>query len=236
MEILRQIQNRIDGLSLRERGIILGTILISIYFLFDTFINQPLYISQKNVHTNIVKTNADIVALNVQIQQAVASSPNNQHQLKTQEVQKLRQENEDLDQKLRQVTANLVTPQQMTTLLQQILAQTEGLHLRKVASLGSSPLLLAENKPAAKTENKAAAAAKDDKAGDDSRENIVYKHGLQIVFDGNFFATLEYLKKLEQLKSNFIWDDIKFEVKDYPDATTTLSIYTISLDKNWIGV
>lgn len=236
MEILRQLQNRIDGLSLRERGIILGTILISIYFLFDSFIMRPLDLNQKNVHNNIVRTNTSIVALNVKLQQAVAASPGSQRQLKTQEVQRLRQENDRLDQELRRVTANLVTPQQMTTLLQQILEQTDGLHLRKVTSLGSSPLVLDE-KPDTKTDKKAT-KDKDDKTENDTDNpaHTVYRHGLQIVFDGNFFATLEYLRKLERLKWNFIWDDIKFEVKQYPEATTTLSLYTISLDKNWIGV
>lgn len=235
METLRQLQNRIDSLSLRERSIVLGAILISIYFLFDTFIIQPLDIYQKNVHSNVVKSNAEIVALNVKIQQAVASSPGNQRQLKTQEVQRLRQENDSLDQELRQATASLVTPQQMTRLLQQVLEQTDGLHLRKVTSLGSSPLVVTAE-PSARTDKKPAAAAKDDKESNDNPAQMVYKHGLQIVFDGNFFATLEYLKKLEQLKWNFIWDDIKFEVTQYPEATTTLTLYTVSLNKNWIGV
>lgn len=234
MEILRQIQNRIDGLNLRERGIILCTVLLLMYFLFDMFIMQPLDIYKKNVHNNIVKTNAEIVALNVKIQQAVATGPESLRQHKIQEVQRLRQKNDDLDQELRQVTANLVTPQQMTTLLQQVLQQIDGLHLRKVVSLGSTPLIL-RDKSAAKT-GKGAATGEGETAEKPDSDKTVYRHGLQIVFDGNFFATLEYLKKLEQLKWNFIWDDIKFEVKNYPEATTTLSLYTISLDKNWIGV
>ena len=234
METLRQIQNRIDSLSLRERGIILGTILISIYFLFDSFIIRPMDLYQKNAHNNIVRTNAEIVVLNSKIHQLVDASTGNQRQRKTQEALKLRQENDNLDQKLQQVTANLVTPQQMTTLLRQVLEQTDGLHLKKVTSLGSSPLVL-QKKHVAQTDKKAA-KVNDDEKENDNPANMVYKHGLQIVFDGNFFATLEYLKKLEQLKWNFIWDDIKFEVNDYPEATTTLSLYTISMDKNWIGV
>ena len=235
METLKLIQNKIDGLQLRERGIMLAAILIAIYFLFDTFVMQPLAINQKNVNTNIVRINSDIVTLSVKIQQAITESPASRRQKELQEIQQLRQEKDDLDRELQNATANLVTPQQMTELLQKILGQTDGLHLIKVTSLGSSPLVeqaKAGVSPGKKTEKD----DKDKQAKDENIVNTVYKHGLQIQFEGNFFATLDYLRKLEQLQWKFIWDDIKFEVKEYPQATTTLSLYTISLNKNWIGV
>lgn len=235
METLRLLRNRIDELSLRERGILLGGIILIIYFLFDTFVMQPLAISQKNIQNNIVRINSDVVALNVRMQQTIAASPANQRQKEMQDVQRLRQEKNSLDQELQQATANLVTPQQMTRLLQRVLEQTDGLHLKKVTSLGSSPLVL-QDKQGSGPGKKATALDRDNQVSNENFINTVYKHGLQIEFEGNFFATLDYLKKLEQLEWKFIWDDIKFEVTEYPEATTILSLYTISLNRNWIGV
>ena len=40
----------------------------------------------------------------------------------------------------------------------------------------------------------------------------------------------------ESLSWKIFWDDIKFEVDEYPNAIITITVHTISLDKGWIGV
>lgn len=233
MEALRTLQDRIDGLTLRERGIVLAAILLVFYFVFETFVMEPIGVSQKAVHGRIVQTNKEISALNVQMQKLLAAGSGNQQQKDRQKVQGLKRELARINGELQEATASLVTPQQMTKLLQKILAQTNGLRLGKVTSLGSSPLLLQEQ-PVAKS-GSIKGGAKSKPASHNNTVGMIYKHGLQIEFNGDFFATLDYLKKLEKLEWNFFWDNIKFQVKDYPDATSILTLYTISLNKNWIG-
>lgn len=233
MEALRFLQNRIDGLTLRERAIVLAAILLAVYFVFETFVMEPIGINQKAVHSRIVQTNKQIAAMNIQMKKLLAASPGSQGQKDRQEIQRLKQEMARIDGELHEATASLVEPQQMAKLLQKVLAQTNGLRLGKVTSLGSSPLLQQQqsaDKPAGKNTGKEA-----NKPLRGSTVGMVYKHGLQIEFNGDFLATLDYLKKLEQLEWNFFWDNIKFQVKDYPEATSVLTLYTISLNKNWIG-
>ena len=204
----------IDGLTLRERAIVLAAILLAVYFIFETFVMQPIGVSQKSVNNGILQTNKEVAALNVQMQKLLAASPENQRQKDRLEVQRLKQELAGIDKELQAVTASLVGPQQMAILLQKVLAQTNGLRLGKVTSLGSSPLLLEEHTGAQPGGKNATRAGKKDLS--DSTVGTVYKHGLQIEFNGDFFATLDYLRKLEQLEWNFFWDNIKFQVKDYP--------------------
>lgn len=234
MEALKSLQGRIDALSLRERGIILGAILLFVYFLFYTFVMEPIAASQKIVQNQIIQTNAEIAALNVQMQKTLAASPDRLQAKNEQEVQRLRQERASIDQQLQEATASLVKPEQMAKLLQMVLASTDGLRLGKVTSLGSTRILI--NDKSVSAGNKTTAKAENEPAANENSLTAVYKHGLQIQFDGDFFATLEYLRELEQLDSKFFWDNIKFEMNEYPDATSTLTLYTISLNKNWIGV
>ncbi len=64
----------------------------------------------------------------------------------------------------------------------------------------------------------------------------IYKHGLAVTFTGGYMDTLDYLKKLEALPWHFNWDSLNYQVKQYPIAETTLQVYTLSFDKDWLGV
>ena len=64
----------------------------------------------------------------------------------------------------------------------------------------------------------------------------VFSHGLVIEFQGDFFATLSYLQYLEDLTGNFFWDTLDFQIQQWPMATVTLQIHTLSTDRGFIGV
>ena len=59
---------------------------------------------------------------------------------------------------------------------------------------------------------------------------------MKIVFEGDFFQTVDYMRKLEKLEWGFFWDEVSFEMKEYPQASITITLYTISLNPNWIGI
>lgn len=234
MKALKSLQSKIDNLNLRERAMILGGVLLVMYFALDMFALQPVQVSQKQVQNNLLQKNAELTLLNLQLQQMVTISKDSPQERDRQEILRLRQELATLDQSLNQATANLVSPQQMAKLLQMVLGQTNGLRLKKVTSLGSTSLLLSGQ---TNQDNKSAKAATE--TGPDAEETIAstaYKHGLKIEFEGDFFTTLDYMRKLEALEWNFFWDEITFKVTEYPTASGSLSLFTISLDKNWIGV
>ena len=117
----------------------------------------------------------------------------------------------------------------MAEILETVLLKTRGLRLTEVKGLGVEPLL---PKP---DQGKGAAASG---AGETSTADIgnAYKHGLKISFEGDYLSTLAYIRELESLKWGFFWDRFEFEVKDYPEAKASITIYTLSLDKDWIGV
>lgn len=68
------------------------------------------------------------------------------------------------------------------------------------------------------------------------QQQLLYQHGLVLHFSGNYLATLNYLKSLEAMPWNFIWDSIDYQVKDYPLAEITLRVHTLSLEKSWFDV
>lgn len=232
MEALRKLQNRIDALSVRERGIVLGATIALTYFVFNLFVYQSIETRQKQIQTKLLQNNSMVAALTSQLGQLSNSDARDKKEQARQEIRRLRNELTLLDQELRQSTKNLVSPAQMASMLQMVLTNTDGLTMRRVKSLGSQPLLPARISAEEEADEN---DAETEGSANNTVVNNAYRHGLQIEIDGDFFSTLEYLKKLEALEWSFFWDEIKFKVSEYPEATSILSIHTISLDKNWIG-
>jgi MSHA biogenesis protein MshJ len=65
---------------------------------------------------------------------------------------------------------------------------------------------------------------------------VFFEHGIVIRFRGSYFATLRYLRDLEELKWPFFWDKLDYKVVDYPQAEVTLSLHTVSDQEGWIHV
>jgi len=234
MEQLKKIALKIDSLSLRERGIVFLAIIMVIYTAWDSVLMGPLEIEQKTVITDISKKNAERLILVTGLQESMkqnAIDPDKESLIK---LKSLRSKLIDIQADLESSTANLVTPNDMPKILETVLHKTGGLTLNNLRSLGVTPLVskvLDEGDtglslPSDLDENNLTA---------DNLDNA-YKHGIRIEFTGDYLTTLEYLKSLEELEWGFFWDSFELNVNDYPEAKSSVEIFTLSLREEWIGV
>jgi len=66
----------------------------------------------------------------------------------------------------------------------------------------------------------------------DKPEQIrVYRHGVQVEVIGNYQTIYNYLVEIEQSKWQFYWESIEYEVKDHPEASAILKVYTLSPER-----
>ncbi|MDN7124265.1 hypothetical protein [Pseudidiomarina terrestris] len=63
----------------------------------------------------------------------------------------------------------------------------------------------------------------------------IYKHRLQLILRGDYNEIYRYFLKLEQLPWSFYWQRMDYEVKEHPDATLLLEIYTLSLERDYVA-
>jgi len=99
--------------------------------------------------------------------------------------------------------------------------------LTKLESLGAEPLFPVEENED-KTEN--------EKNQKRTQRPEIYKHGMRIVFEGDYFKTLKYLQALETMPWRLYWDNVEYHVTEYPKASVAITVHTLSLDEGWIGV
>lgn len=225
---IKNLIDRIDNLSLRERGAILIGSLAIFYFIINSFFSQPLDVRRRQAQTELEINTTTVIAMNAELQQFLNSTEKDPDAENKEKMRLLKQELQDLEEDYQQIASQLVSPQDMNILLQAVLRKTNKLVLTKVTSLGTTPLI----------ENGEELVQQDVEhtSSGNITINTAYKHGLRIEFSGSFFDTLSYLKELEKLDWNFFWDAIELNVQEYPESVNIVSVYTISLNETWIGL
>lgn len=228
MNRIRQILSRIDELSLRERAIVFVAILVVLFLGWYAYLMEPLMKEEKRLIAELDSKRGQLTTLNNRFEQMTALVGTDPNVEDRHRVDQLNQQIAGLEQELKSATANLVSPEAMPEILRLVLNKSKGLTLIKLNGLGGTPLVVKAQAGDGKNVNQGATAKSD--------LGAAFKHGMQIEFRGDFFETLDYIRALEGLQQGFFWDKVKFEVLDYPESVTTLTLYTLSLNPDWIRI
>jgi len=210
---MNSVLEKFDSLTPRERIIIVTTIIVTIWGVWDNLIYQPLATEQKALNTELSTLKINLVAnqqISKQIEALGKVDPNKKNKLTLKEI---KQQFRQLKLQLNTADKQFVPAHQMPTVLQDLLQQNPGLKILDLKTLPISTF----SKEAKET-------------------SWIYRHGLSITLRGNYFNTLKYLEALEALPWRFNWESINYQVKEYPIAETTLNIYTLSFEENWLGL
>ncbi|RLA05817.1 MAG: hypothetical protein DRQ47_00140 [Gammaproteobacteria bacterium] len=217
--------DKTDRLSQREKVLLLVTGLILIPGIIDFFLLQPL----RDTTTGWQKQTQTI---NKQMQSYSTQQTDLLAEIKSDPAMELEQKIEGASKVLQATkeamigyTDTLIAPQKMAGMLENMLHERGSL---KLVSLENLPVSLLFNKQSKKEQNRKDFEVKADGFG-------LYRHGIRLVFKGNYMTTMDYLKNLEQMPWKFYWQHFDYEVQQYPMALVTLNIYTLSTSRWWIG-
>jgi MSHA biogenesis protein MshJ len=130
------------------------------------------------------------------------------------------------DTELRAFGTSLVPAADMLPMLDRMLAQAGGLHLRTMQSLPRIELAAAP--PAS------AQAASTPINGNVAAGPALYRHGVELTVEGSYADLLAYLHALEAMPQRVLWGGVQMKVEQYPKVVTTLRLYTLSMDRGWL--
>ena len=235
-ERVNQLIARVDDLTLRERAIVFGALMTVLFLGWYAWLIEPLSKEQNSLVSELENKHKQFQTLSDQFVQMTQRQGQGPDEANRKRLAELHAEETRIKEELGSATSHLVKSEAMPDVLRQVLDRSEGLSLVKLSGLGSEPLVPAA--PAAKdqatTEKSAEPPAEGPKAAV-AELTSAYKHGMEIQFTGDFFSTMNYMRKLEQLEWGFFWDGVDFAVSDYPKSTTSIRVFTLSLNPNWIG-
>ena len=230
---------RIDRATLRQRiGVFFAAAFIVLYLLY-MLLFDPLLREQGRLRAQIDQQQTTMAGIDTSITTLVDAFARDPDAASRQRLAAARAETRMLGDSLAAMQKGLVAPEQMAPLLQTILRANGRLQLVALATLpvtavgGPAPApasASAGTTPAPAPAPAPATAATPAPA----MASVLYRHGVQVTVRGSYLDMVDYMASLERLPTQLFWGQAQFAVEDYPRATVTLTLYTLSLDRKWL--
>ena len=218
---LKGLADRIDAMSIRERGLIFITVMVVLYVVAFNLLFGPVHSEKDQLQKRVDQKHEETKLLELQIQTMLGASAQDPDAAKREKLATLEQSIKSIDTALSQVTSGLVPPKEMARMVEQMLLKNRGLQVVKVESLPATSLL----------EGGTATPDSSTTAG-----SMVYKHGMRIELKGSYLDILRYLKSLETMPWKVFWGQATLDAEKSPVSKLNLLIYTLSTHEAWIGL
>ena len=148
----------------------------------------------------------------------------------------------DVDKKLLELTSDLIDPIQMRFALIKLLKLQKGVKLLSFEVLPANPVT--EDKVIADDENETEQTIEKNNTSTVKTRDVqsqpaqlrLYRHGIKIKLQGQYFELKDYLTQLESLSWKFFWQEFDYQLKAYPVSELEIEIYSLSTSQEFIGV
>lgn len=238
MKLLQQYYNQLNlffnARNLRERILIAGLMAALIFNSWLYLLHDPLVFAHDKYSQQLAGLTQQIKATEVQYSILVKTRQVDPNRKVRQRLVLAQQHIDKLDEQLHLKMDGLIKPTEMAKVLEQVLTQQTSLRFVRIQSLAAKPLIIPTEIP--DDENNLATGTTAANTDFTNTAIGVYKHGIEMEFNGSYLETLGYLKQLQQLPWNFYWDDVLFDVVSYPKSRIIIRVHTLSLKEGWIGV
>lgn len=203
----------VDKMSTRERVLVFTTTVLVLASLWYLLLMQPLVKEAGQKRAEIATIQSRMAASNRAFEDQMLQMTGSGAEYEAR-FARLQRQLDDVNERLDDYASELIDPAEMARVLEGMLKEQSSLQLVRIRNLAPEAL----------------------SASADTRTATFYKHGLEIEFEGSYFACLEYLQAIETLPWRFYWQVLDLEVIEYPTNRVRVEVSTLSLDKEWIGV
>lgn len=226
---------RIDALSLKERALCLAATLLVCMMGWDKALIQPLDHERSRLQNELDSTGHALTESENQSAGILTAATHDPNAAMRGALARTRAELATTTGEIKQKVGRMVTPEQMAEVLQSVLTRFKNLEFVGLEGLGAEPLIAnsdtGHDTPGSTTGGVPLAA----KAPTEQHPGA-YRHGIRIRFAGSYLSVLEYLQALEALPWGFFWDRVELNTVKYPRVEGAVVVYTLSLDRDWIGI
>jgi MSHA biogenesis protein MshJ len=224
-ERLKKLLARFDALSRRERIVVTVAVWLVALFIMDTLAITPAQRQSGTMakaiadkQSELAKSESDVAALRLKRTQ----DPDAEARARISELEKRIAE---IDGQLKSAKTQIVPPEKMAGLLQQLLRSNKRLDLVSLRSTAPEAMGRAEGVAAAPKQERTMAPAE-----------ALYRQGMELTLSGSYADMLDYVAQIEQLPWKIFWGRLEMKVEEYPRAKLTLNVYTLSLDRTWLSI
>lgn len=211
---LRKIAERVNGLSLRERALLLLAAFAVIFLLWDFSSMQALGQRQEAVRTELQNIRQRVADLTQNLQQLAAQSGRDPNRQLETEREALQAEIDNLEARLADRHGGIATSKESVSVLAALLARRAGVEIIQL-----------ENLPPGRLES----AAGNPVPG-------LFVHRVRVVIESDFEGIRDYLEQTATLPRGVFWESLNLSVEQWPTNRIELMLYSVTLDDRWLGV
>jgi len=233
MKAWRDILQKIDALTPRERVILFALLLAGIWALMDTLLLAPTEAARALEQQKLVAARAQLEAAETLLNLR-ASQPDPMLAAR----QRLTQVSADLAARMQAsslLQARMVAPKDRASVLQEMLAGQPGLRLVSLDTLPPEPVGVPVSDKAPSKEQTPAAQTTQ-ATPTTPPPAALYRHGVKLTLTGNYAALTRYMTRLEHLPVGFYWARAELDAHEHPEISLTLILYTLSQEATWLTV
>jgi MSHA biogenesis protein MshJ len=223
---LEKVIQTVDRLSLRERLFLFAALITVMAGAWEALLAGPLDARETAARDKIAALHERFGTLNESITIA-AEGMNQDLPLELDRLRVLRERVAKSNDDVKLLTSDLVDPQQMRFVLEDLIQRQSGLRLISAINLEPRPLL-EDAPPAQESEVDAAAPISD--------APKLFRHTLILRLQGSYLDCLDYLQAVERLPWHLHWGRIEVDSGAYPNNDIVIELRTLSLAEEWIGV
>lgn len=225
---LAALKLKFDALNQRERWLIGAAAFCLLYGLYSVILS-PVYAMQAKVKAELEHGQAELNDLTLQLNTMVGDK-NKKQSPETLRVEQLTTEIDQLALEIDALQKDMVLPNKVPDLLSDILNENDALSLVSLTTLAPTGLLESDTTPKV-----AANSAINHQAVD------IFKHGVELTVEGRYLDLLNYVAGLEKMPWQMLWSGATLTVENkpktqFPLSQLKLTVYTVSLDKEWLSI
>ena len=215
IELYQRYAGLFDAREPRERGLILVTIIVVIAYVWWWMLGQPVQAKTKLLQQQNATIEAEIRTLNLSAEQIEKRVQQGVNRSKQDRIEQLKSELRRVERILQDKTVDLIEPDDMFTLMQELISRESKLQLTRLQRTGVSTVF-------------------EQAAG--SEQPQIYRHNMSVRFVGAYVDILNYIGQLERLPWKLIWQRINLKTEEYPRIEVEIEISTLSDSQHWVGL
>ncbi|MHB8253704.1 MAG: hypothetical protein ACYDEV_08390 [Acidiferrobacter sp.] len=195
-------RERIDALTLRERALLFGAIVVVSYTLIVVGLIHPLELRERTIAQSLVTIHNETARTDDKLDALLAPKT---RALERAKLKVLTAKVSVLKKRLTGLAAGLVPAREMPALMRRVLAQAPGVTLVALVNHATVPV---RRTPKSRP--------------------FLYRHEMTVAVRGRYIALVRYLRVLAHTKRRVLWGRVTLTADHYPYSMLRLHIYTLS--------
>lgn len=218
VELDEQFRSR----TLRERALLGGGLVALLFLMIDSTLIRPVTEELERVESLTKRVKTDLTSMTAERESLAGTELSDEERRLFERRRQLERQLAEVDQQIASEISELVPPEAVVSVLEDMLDPRSGLSLVRLKS----------------QEPHRVGSGASHESGSESLASVggLYRHGLQLELEGDFASILDYLERVEDSPWHLLWDRFEYRVKQFPTATVIIDLHTVSEQEEWIGV